>query len=250
MHRPRQWQKSYNRLALPDIARHPARADLLDLTPHEQIVECALDRRERDTRAFPDNVRLGHLADAAREHPLVALRLARPGPERTFDARLEVTARRKHGAEHIAGEGHVAVATLVPAERALLQGVVVRIPRPADLFLDAHVPAHHEPRSVQKQQREQPAHAAVVVGEGVDAREVEHEARDQDERVGDRLAHGAVALVAQPPHRKRGCHRRDWAKAHELASVGLSPRSRCHYPSNAPQTSNPNGGAASSAAVR
>ena len=100
-----------------------------------------------------------------------------------------------------------------------MQCLVVGLLGVGDQLFDADIFADKIAGAVQKQQRQEPAHAAVAVIEGMDAEKVQNKNRDQQQRVKLGVLCGRLEGVAKCCHRPRRFPRRDRLKPDDLPAV-------------------------------
>ena len=82
-----------------------------------------------------------------------------------------------------------------------MQGLVIGLLGVGDQLFDADIFADKIAGAVQKQQRQEPAHAAVAIVEGMDAEKVQNKNRDQQQRVKLGVLCGRLEGVAKCCHR-------------------------------------------------
>ena len=116
-----------------------------------------------DVRAFGHNLALGDLAEVVLDdlpHP-VGLGKSLGGQQ--LDPALKIPVRRRQNAQHIGHEGRIIVRPLVPVVGAGLQGLVIGLLGVGNQLFDADIFADDIAGTVQEQQCQEPAHAAVAV---------------------------------------------------------------------------------------
>ena len=100
-----------------------------------------------------------------------------------------------------------------------MQCLVVGLLGVGDQLFDADIFADKIAGAVQKQQRQEPAHAAVAVDEGVDAEKVQNENRNQQQRIEFGILHSLLKCIAKCRHRPRRFPRGDRLKPDDLPAV-------------------------------
>lgn len=111
-----------------------------------------------------------------------------------------------------------------------MQCLVVGLLGVGDQLFDADIFADKIAGAVQKQQRQEPAHAAVAVDEGVDAEKVQNENRNQQQRIEFGILHSLLKCIAKCRHRPPAFPARRQAQTGRSSGRSAVLR-QSHYPS-------------------
>ena len=100
-----------------------------------------------------------------------------------------------------------------------MQSLVIGFLGIGDQFLNTDIFANDIARTVQEQQCQEPAHAAVAVVEGMDTEKVQYKDGNQQQRVKVGVLHGRLKRVAQCVDGLRRFPCRDRLKAGNLLTI-------------------------------
>ena len=203
----------------PHIRRISSAAEFGDLPVFQQLRQCPLDCDLADVRAPLHDLTLGDLAEVVLDdlpHP-VGLGQALGGQQ--LDPAFKIPVRRRENPQHIGDKGRIIVRPLVPVAGAFLQRLVIGFLGVGNQLFDTDIFTDDIARAVQEQQRQEPAHAAISVIEGVDAEKVQNEDGNQQQRVKLGVLHGRPEGVAQRRDGPRCFPRGDRLEPDDLPSI-------------------------------
>ncbi len=172
-------------------------------TGGEQRGERLFDHRLADVGAAQEDVLLADAAEVLVEDGADSGRLRGGVFDDLVDARLELPIGAKDDLQEVSDEGRGIVRLFVPSRRGERERLVVGLLRPLHEHLEADVFAHRASRAVEQQEREQTAHAAVAVGERVDAEKVQDEECGREERIVAAFFQRRPERIAECCHRHR-----------------------------------------------
>ena len=201
------------------FVRHHIGPDHLIARVFQQLRQRALDGDLADIRAFGHDFTLGDLAEVVLDDLPHTVGLGQALGGQQLDPAREIPVRRHQNTQHIGDKGCIVVGSLVPVAGAFLQRLVIGLLSVGDQLFDADILAHDIAGAVQEQQRQEPAHAAVAIVEGVDAEKVQYKDGNQQQRVEFSILHSRFKRAAQCGDGLRRFPRRNRLKPDNLLTV-------------------------------
>ena len=183
-------------LPVPSVRSIPSAAELDDLAGFQQLCQCALDGDLTDIWAFGHDLALGDLAEVVFDDLAHPVGLGKPLGGQQLDSALKIPISRRQNAQHIGHEGRIIVRPLVPVAGAGLQGLIIGLLGVGDQLFNADIFADKITGAVQKQQRQEPAHAAVAVVEGMDAEKVQNKDWNEQQWIKFGVLYGRLESIA------------------------------------------------------
>ena len=136
-----------------------------------------------------------------------------------LDPALKIPVRRRKNPQHIGDKGRIIIRPFVPVVRAGLQSLVIGFFGVGNQLFDADIFAHDIAGTVQEQQRQEPAHAAVAIVEGMNTEKVQNKDWNQQQRIKLCVLHGCPEGVAQRRDGPRRFPRGDRLEPDDLPSI-------------------------------